>query len=743
MPLWKRSELSSAVLDLLTKGLDCEKKSLNALLHKKSKHKLSGCGATLQKSINDKIESRLKQIENLEVLNQELAKRDFIASEVPADGNCAIWSLVSLQNDSPVVADQDVSFRKACEDLRANIAQKWADVSSDVLWQTVFKDLVAGWDTNETTSSVKKEVKTESKTPKKKRKPSCPDEIVDLITPPKKKDFKVTKVGQQASAFPAKPPLPAPVPRGPPTSEMQAEKQPAEETNSRRKLKRALEEELHEAQNSFTQKKSSKKQNIENANAVPEENPQQRRRRRLRTCKKKVKDDTEKQMNAVKIYLASKGVTWSSSQTYHARFPIHSSPRCKDFVLLQTCLLQGKEPSCLTCAAMLRHHEVDLQTLSEVLSKSIDPECSSPAVAKMVGLHLEDSPVKNNSPKPAPVPLEPPDAATQDIDMSDMSNWAIVPYTGQPADQPDESTVDGMSLNLDSTSSTVNEEGQDQQDRDPFEKVKAKRYLKLLPFNSHDRRIPIRCTLCRSANQPEGKVFEGHEAKYKIISHFVDQHCRGQGHLAAVGRMTGTGKWPGPADADAPIADANTDEKEATPMTACTGQSLTHGDDRSSLFREEFLHWARHTKLVKVFGKHTYKFDLGEGELVVYHESCERVCKRPASGLAVCTPCSDVKLAQSALKSAIRFCLKYWAAKILEARLLCSDAHIQVLLEDFRKTALYKTQKDKAEELVTMSERDLQAWVRRSWTKVRRCDCSEPFLGNCDCNLSISFYDYL
>ena len=79
------------------------------------------------------------------------------------------------------------------------------------------------------------------------------------------------------------------------------------------------------------------------------------------------------------------------------------------------------------------------------------------------------------------------------------------------------------------------------------------------------------------------------------------------------------------------------------------------------------------------------------------------------------------------MKSAIRFSLKHWLARVLECRLFKSDEQVQLVLAELRQTNLYKAQRSKTEELLNLSDEQLQAWVRQSFIKLPRECCADSF----------------
>lgn len=241
-----------------------------------------------------------------------------------------------------------------------------------------------------------------------------------------------------------------------------------------------------------------------------------------------------------------------------------------------------------------------------------------------------------------------------------------------------------------------------------------------MPENSFDKRFPVRCLVCKSVAQPEGKVFECHAARKKVVDHFVRQHCKGSTHIAAVARY---------------VQELSSESESAAPIQSdqpavCEGQNLTGSDQQSSLYSAELLLWARFTNLSKTFSKHKYVLNVKEQTLQVFHEDCERVTYRKnPHDKVVCQKCQHASLTAAAVKSALRFALKWWAAKILRARLFQSDEQVALLTKEFKDSALYRLQVKRGQEMLDQNTLALQKWVRMSWMKVSKESITPEQLG--------------
>ena len=681
-------------------------------------------------SMYEQMSSRLVAIQNLEILNETLDRDGLIATEVPADGNCGVWSLLSFQKGAPLLEFKDKKARKECQGLRDRIADCLEKASTEMMWKGIYQNLVHCFENKESQPKPPQQ-KAQPKPPQpeaqpdshpephvkieggsKKAKPR-PTEYIDLLTPPREsKALKVATIGEQRPAFAKKRAETLPVPQAPqddkensPAAEAE---EPSEPRKKRRKMKVAVEKALKTSEKVSAKGKQSKAKDPEKDQEDVEKEEgkedKQQERKRKRTCKSKKKSTAEEKLNVVKIYLASKGITWQSCQSYHSRYSVDASAKCKEYKSLQNNLVSNEMPKCTTCLAMLKQYRIDLDQLKELLVKIDeipDDGAERPKAAKMVGvMELEEE---------------------SDVEINVAEGEQSLVAMGTPPSASPTSSDQWQIVLWDPDIAATAQVNQSKEDVASY--LRRRPYLQLLPA-SGSKRLPIRCKVCKSAKQPDGKIFEGHEYKLAIIKHFVGQHCDGATHIANMAKRAARQQIDAPEVADG--------SRDPIAMVACTGQSLTsHIDERMNLFKSELVEWARSTKLAKSLKRHTYTFNASAEDLTVKHESCSQVVVKPLNDdqRPMCENCADPRLGHQALKSAIRFALKHWAARILESRLFKSDEHVEMTLRAFRNTHLYRTQEAKSEELVNLSNDRLQAWVRNSWMKVPRDCCTDSLLG--------------
>eukprot|EP00435_Cladocopium_sp_Y103_P020385 s2243_g5.t1 len=621
-----------------------------------------------------------------------------IAADVPGDGNCAIWSVLALMHDDPFIEP----CPNANIQMRREIAAHWISVSDDASWQQVYSRIVNLFDRNPSDESDEVEIMSEqimdplqSQVPKKepkgepksersspqRRRPNKPV-FIDLCSPPKKQGIQQEPEKSQAKdAEPAKR-QPEVVGASRPAFHRKAlleEAKPVEHLDQRAQASRKLGQVLDDDPDAEDDGGQDDGGQDEPENA--DESLKPAKKRRKRTCKIKQPTLEDRKVAAAKAYLGSLGITWQVHKGFHSRFAVASSEyKCVEYKKMMNGLLEGKLPTCLTCVSMLKQHRFDMDTLLGRLEEiAADPSLPSPATQQIASLlgHLAGA-----------------EAAPLDGQV------ALLAIQDAPAADGDE----------DQAGAEVEE--------DLDEVLRKAKFFEILERGAHDKRVPIRCKLCKMSGSQDSKVFEGHKLRANTVRNFIRQHCRGEGHISAVAAFV-RGQEPEVA----PLADA-------VQMTPCEGVSVTHGKHRASRFKHEIILWAKHTKLGTALAKNTYTFDLAREELKVKHASCEKMTADVVSESPCCESCQRSDAVMNTLRSAIRFAFKHWAARILHAKLFMNSDEV---LESFRETAVFNSESDKGKDLLDMDLEALQKYVRGAWVRTPKeffTDVATYFFGS-------------
>ena len=145
---------------------------------------------------------RKEQLQNFQVLIEWCKQANVVPFEVPADGNCGAWSLLSLDRGGPLQDGADEAFLEMSLAIRAEISQGWKDVARDPKWQQFFCRMVATFD-----STKPADVKQENVSTPVRKKKSADPVFIDLSTP-EQPPKKVHRVGAAREALGTKPQKP-------------------------------------------------------------------------------------------------------------------------------------------------------------------------------------------------------------------------------------------------------------------------------------------------------------------------------------------------------------------------------------------------------------------------------------------------------------------------------------------------------------------------------------------------------
>lgn len=374
-------------IDQILLAHDNEISTLQSLM--KQKHQKGRARSFLSETMLENMECRIQQVEALKKLQDWLASEDLIAGEVPTDGNCGVWSILSLQKNEPLLSTSKMS--EEAHSLRLEISTSWRELASNRAWQQFYVQLFSIWDKDgdeDEDSPAERPCKAEKQEPQSPRKLKKLKGCIDLITPPKSssapKRLVVADGDKPQSVYPSKRPLPNPTVSSEPCGEASADPECQQKKKKRSKnlkesvadLLESINQEWIEEKEKMSKRKSKEDENQKEQEEAATPAPKKRRRR---LCKVKQKTDEDRKLAAAKTYLGTLGITWQFSQSYHCRF---SNVRCGEFTLLQRKLINGEEPHCSACQAMLKIKSFVAEDL-QVLIKSALEEHLSPAIEKV------------------------------------------------------------------------------------------------------------------------------------------------------------------------------------------------------------------------------------------------------------------------------------------------------------------------------------------------------------------------
>ena len=671
IPVWREEDLEPDVVEKLRNSTHQEIASLKQMLQTGNARTHGAFWVSLAETMGQ----RLEALRTFAVLQSSLKLQNLVAAEVPADGNCGAWSIMNLVTGDPFLAAAAQNEADKQQKYRNQIAEQWTSVSKDPQWQAVYMSLM---DLFDHVPEAEEKEKPEPRTPIPKKKLAKPL-FVDLSTPPKEasggKKPDVITDGAGRGAFPVKAPLPNPTfggalpdedaeqdeddeqdeaaepevstddseaegkgqsakgrgrgrgrgrgkarRRGRARGRGRAQGHGGKKASAKEKIGKVVTEMQGGPKRKSKKKavvKPPKKKSCEGEGKDGQEGDKEEEpKRRKRKCKQKVKTDDDKRLAAVQSYLGSLGLTWSFCQSYHARrgFAESVSGKCKGFLAWQNKLgIDFVEPECLLCLSMIREKQFNMEVVRGLVEEALLPFKESPAWKHLRQLNETVLPW-----------IEPQENVMEDGAATECLD--IVPYKPpeQDGDQADQ------------------EEGQAGENvaREPVNpgliiiRLGQAHVLQALPNSNRGRMCKIRCRVCRSKQQPNGRTFQCNTSRANDIRHFIKQHLKGPNHIANMARWAQKMQREQEQDGEPePVAD--------THHVPCQGACLTTGQNRTSIFRSELLLWATMTQMKKALAKHTYFLDLS-GEVIAFHENCLKALPQPEEGKrAVCVQCED------------------------------------------------------------------------------------------------------
>ena len=479
VPLWKVEDLKEDRRERLTELVNNEMKTLESVMEMDTGH------GVLHESLRATTQDRMQILENWKAMGQWLWDGGgFIPAEVPADGDCAIWSLLYLQNNDPMMQPGD--HEQECQKLRLEIAALWPKVQHDAMWQFLFAKLLKQIQLPQDQPKEPAKVKQEPVQNKKKKRKKI---FVDLSSPPRpshaekaaeKKGVKVKVVGSQRPAVKPKQSKnnpfevpPGPKGKKPPQDDMPAEVSSEPQVKKQKTAKKtstSLKDQLNQVPDlndpskkaSKARKKKKKTQDaLENAESSEEEQQEGRNR----SCWKKEPTEGDRLWEVVVTYLSSLDVTFIKHQQYHSVSQDLGQRKCKQWAKYPDLFMNGKLPDCVCCVQMLRTHNFVVEDVQALLKEA--QEDSSLSLARRRWQELQKKMATMTFDRPEP----------EDPEDELLSCTAMVPFVEGNEPKPDESGEQKPTVS---------------------EILRQNPFLRLLPLHSNSKRVPVRCLACKT-----------------------------------------------------------------------------------------------------------------------------------------------------------------------------------------------------------------------------------------------------
>ena len=227
----------------------------------------------------------------------------------------------------------------------------------------------------------------------------------------------------------------------------------------------------------------------------------------------------------------------------------------------------------------------------------------------------------------------------------------------------------------------------------------------------YKQKFPIRCTLCTSRRQPEGKVFDMVSDTKSEALWFLKQHMKGQLHTKLAHERA--------------LAKVSAPLQVVEDLVVCRG--VCFDDDGIGVlvhYKEHCKTWMSWRCQNPELRKHSIHFSDDAASFTVTHGDCEAKCTRVAGRRDMCSKC--LSLLPILRLSIVKTALKDFGARLLFAQMYQSEEEQQKLVHHMKEGILYERHSVRFEKLLKMQAHQLQAWVRSSFLSIRHDRRSEP-----------------
>ena len=241
----------------------------------------------------------------------------------------------------------------------------------------------------------------------------------------------------------------------------------------------------------------------------------------------------------------------------------------------------------------------------------------------------------------------------------------------------------------------------DEDDADPLSYAK-KMYpvIVLLPPGSFGKKLPYRCTLCKTARWPGGKVGDLCARKSESVRGFLDSHLNSQMHISLSQGKRHLGN---------------------SQQTDCCGLEVndtTRSGPLGNVWKSEFETWIAMTNLEQ-FGRHIYWQEKSKDGQSWFIRS--QTCKKKVlwdideSEKPICEECMKLGSSTCVVRAVSKHSQKYMAARLLHARLFEGKDGVKEVEKAFYNGGLYAIDPKKVNETLALKTDHLQQIVRANW----------------------------
>ena len=420
------------------------------------------------------------RLKNLMGLIKRCEEAQLAIVDVPADGNCLVWSLRVLQSGQiPQLDPQCVSkkAKKQMQELRDSIAAAWVTVKDFGLWQTLFKYFCANHVRDDP-----------PETPPKKQKKNaepCPAKTPDAATPPRPEPSQPRQVQRVDGA------------QAVPISKKRLPESPNLMQPQKKKARELMEPEVPDVEEAFhqtMQEEASLSERLvedvrpEMLSSGAAEAVAPKKIAHERRYKSRPKTAREISIKLVDNFLAARGITYLSHCRLHRQQAVmRKAAVCveggwKEF---KEHLLGAQLPKCEICLGIMRDSRFTLDDIA--------------------------------------VELE-----------AEQSKLVVAP---EKSDKAGSSAPDGTQPEAAGDQQPENTDAQDEVERCKAYVTSFGPVIELLEENG---KFGYRCRACRTRKQPLGKVNKLPKMIMKSVKNYLEQHLNCPTHIGKVNMMKAT-----------------------------------------------------------------------------------------------------------------------------------------------------------------------------------------------------------
>ena len=622
-----------------------------------------------------KYQRRVQSSQNFILLLHRLVSLGLGARNVPPDGNCGAWAVLSLlDKHASCPHETDEQQFERMMSLRKMIASKWSSLSSSKRWQALFNLLMPGSAKATSLEKVKEEEVEDSKgkiekIENKSPPPTTAEHTKPCPTTPQRKTDQNGKVslksvvGQDVLTPPA-------VSKGCTAGLVKPQR------SNFAHVKDYLKAVAHKMQCSDHPEPKDEKIEMEEKNDEGDEEPKKKKRRT------KGKSEAVVRIQACKTYLGMLGLDWGCWLSAHmVKTGRKKTLTCTNggYAKMQRDLVDGPhigEDECPICSELLVRAKFDMQELQDLADSQVAGAGVNPILPRHAEESLEnldasivpydpDFPVQPDEVQP---PDDPENFDGEAFDPEDAPLKSLVPHQDHQGLQASRGGESGQGLVLDRIRGMPD-------------------VLQELVPGSERRTRPILCLICTAARKKRTIFDLAKIGKDGCMHWYLDQHLSGVRHLKCVELLNKTPKAAKFQELRHPNPEPLKDLKdEGIHSHGCEGfQVDKHPHCRLYKMKDEFELWMMYCKSGSPDSPgspgssdlmHTYIQNVTSRGHVIFHKACS---KRDDGG-NMCATCSKIGVDKAIVRNIIRFYTKYMAGQLLQAKLYGTVPEEEVLI---------------------------------------------------------------